>query len=87
MIVIFRVSLISVENVLADIADQNIQQQPEISSPKSIDPYLKILEEPGDTRFRYIDIDENQLRYVNFLGFKYINTTGAYQTIAIILKI
>ena len=53
----FPFSSISVENVLADIADQNIQLLPEISSPKSIDPYLKILEEPGDTRFRYVDIN------------------------------
>ena len=33
--------------------DQKIQMFQEMSSPKRIDPYLKILEEPGDTRFRY----------------------------------
>ena len=33
--------------------EQNIQMIPEISKLPKLNPYLKILEEPGDTRFRY----------------------------------
>ena len=44
--------------------DQKIQLFEEMSSLKKIDPYLKILEEPGDTRFRYFRLKNYLLSMV-----------------------
>ena len=38
--------------------DQQTRIVHEMSSPTKIDPYLKILEEPGDTRFRYFRLKD-----------------------------
>ena len=38
--------------------DQQTQILQQMSSPTKIDPYLKILEEPGDTRFRYFRLKD-----------------------------
>ena len=44
--------------------DQQIQILQEKSSPTKMDPYLKILEEPGDTRFRYFRLKNYLLSMV-----------------------
>ena len=49
--------IIAVDNILAGVIDANTcQQEPEeqqILPEAPLQPYLKIIEEPGDTRFRY----------------------------------